>query len=154
MLKKLISILLTTSLSLGAVNLPAEGHHTKRYNSRGNRIQRAVRERRYNGQVGTASSLRLEGVASWYGHNDGYDGRKTANGERFNKWGTTCAHRTARFGTVFKVTNLANGRSTTCRINDRGPYSGNRLLDLSYGSFSKIAPVNQGLVRVKIEKVN
>lgn len=141
MLNKLISIVLTTTLSLGVISLPSvqpvEAHHTKAY-----RLRRAV---------GSKSSQ--VGIASWYGHNDGYHGRKTANGERFNKWGNTAAHRYLPFGTKVKVTNLNNGKSTVVRITDRGPFIKNRILDLSYGSFSRIAPVNQGLVRVRIEKV-
>jgi len=141
MIKKLISIVLSTSLSLSAVNLanilPAEAHHTRNY-----KLRRAVR-----------SNSSQVGIASWYGHNDGYHGRKTANGERFNKWGNTAAHRYLPFGTKVKVTNLNNGKSTVVRITDRGPFIKNRILDLSYGSFSKIAPVNQGLIRVRIERV-
>ena len=144
MIKKLISTILITSLTLGAFLQPAEGHH-KRYNSKGHRIKRAVREQRYNGQVG---------VASWYGHNDGYDGRKTASGKIFNKYSNMCAHNGFRFGTKLKVTNVATGRSTICSVQDTGDFNKlNRVLDLSYGSFSKIAPVNQGLVRVRIDKV-
>lgn len=145
MLKKLISIVLTTSLSLGAFLPAAEAHHTKRYNSKSYRISRAIEEQRYNGQVG---------IASWYGHNDGYHGRRTANGERFNKWGTTCAHNSYRFNTILKVTNVKTGRSTTCRVTDKGAFTSlGRVIDLSYNSFSKIATVNQGLVKVRIEKL-
>ena len=143
MIKKLISTILITSLTLGAFLQPAEGHHTKRYNSKGHRIKRA---QRYNGQVG---------VASWYGHNDGYDGRKTASGKIFNKYSNMCAHNGFRFGTKLKVTNVSTGRFTVCNVQDTGAFTRlGRSLDLSYGSFGKIANPNQGLVRVKIEKIN
>ena len=65
-----------------------------------------------------------------------------------------CAHNGFRFGTKLKVTNVATGRSTICSVQDTCGFNKlNRVLDLSYGSFSKIAPVNQGLVRVRIDKV-
>ena len=143
MIKKIISTILITSLTLGAFLQPAEGHHTKRYNSKGHRIKR---DQRYNGQVG---------VASWYGHNDGYDGRKTASGKIFNKYSNMCAHNGFRFGTKLKVTNVSTGRFTVCNVQDTGAFTRlGRSLDLSYGSFGKIANPNQGLVRVKIEKIN
>ena len=159
MLKKLISILLTTSLSLGTFSFlnvqPTEAtlssrrmkaHPTRRYNSKSYRIKRAIRERRYSGQVG---------VASHYGHNDGYDGKQTASGVRFSKWSSICAHNGFRLGTKLKVTNVKTGKSTTCKVMDTGGFSKlGRALDLSYGSFGKIANPNQGLVRVKIEKIN
>lgn len=66
-------------------------------------------------------------VASWYG--PGFHGKRTASGERFNQDALTCAHRTAAFGTRFRVTH--NGHSTICRVNDRGPYIRGRSLDLS-----------------------
>ena len=143
MIKKLISTILITSLTLGAFLQPAEGHHTKRYNSKGHRIKRS---QRYNGQVG---------VASWYGHNDGYHGRKTASGKIFNKYSNMCAHNGFRFGTKLKVTNVSTGRFTVCNVQDTGAFTRlGRSIDLSYGSFGKIANPNQGLVRVKIEKIN
>lgn len=150
MLKKLISILITTSLSLGTLSyITIQPSKAVRYNKRysiGHRLRKAIKEQKYNGQVG---------IASHYGHNDGYHGRKTANGERFNKWGNTCAHNGFRFNTKLRVTNVATGKSTVCRVTDTGNFNSlGRSIDLSYGSFSKIAPVNQGLVRVRIEKVN
>jgi rare lipoprotein A len=69
------------------------------------------------------------GKASWYGH-----GSRTANGERFNPGGYTAAHRTLPFGTRVKVVNERTGRSVVVRINDRGPFIGGRIIDLSRGS--------------------
>ncbi|MBW3649418.1 MAG: septal ring lytic transglycosylase RlpA family protein, partial [Actinobacteria bacterium] len=63
----------------------------------------------------------------------------------------TCAHRTITFGTVVKVTNLANGKSTTCRVNDRGPYIDGRIIDLSPHTFSHLAPLEEGVIRVVIQ---
>lgn len=68
-----------------------------------------------------------QGVASWYGGK--HHGRRTASGEVFNQNAMTCAHRTARFGTVLTVT--SRGRSVQCRVNDRGPFVRGRVVDLS-----------------------
>lgn len=72
------------------------------------------------------------GMASWYG--PGFHGRRTANGERFNTHALTAAHRTLPFGSRVRVTNKTNGRSIVVRINDRGPFVGGRVIDLSNAS--------------------
>jgi rare lipoprotein A len=92
------------------------------------------------------------GIASWYG---GYfHGRKTASGITFNEWGNTCAHNQFEFGTKLKVTNVANGKSTVCLVQDTGNFNKlGRIIDLSKGSFKNIASLKQGLVRVKLEKI-
>ena len=87
-------------------------------------------------------------MASFYGHGDIYHGRTTANGERFNGYGISTAHRTLPFGTRVVVINPANNKSVTVRVNDRGPFVAGRDLDLSYGAFSKIASPSQGVVKV------
>jgi rare lipoprotein A len=86
--------------------------------------------------------------ASHYGIGDGYDGQRTANGERFDAYGNSAAHRYLPFGTRLRVTNESNGRSVVVRINDRGPYVSSRSLDLSYGAFSSIASPSRGEIRV------
>ncbi|GGD29351.1 septal ring lytic transglycosylase RlpA family protein [Aureimonas glaciei] len=91
----------------------------------------------------------ISGPASWYG--PGFHGRKTANGERFNQNALTAAHRTLPFGTKVRVTCKTSGKSVTVRINDRGPFHGNRVLDLSRGAASKIGIIGSGVGRVKIE---
>jgi len=92
------------------------------------------------------------GVASYYGKQ--FHGRKTANGERFNMNRLTAAHRTYPFGTVLQVTNLRNNKRVTVRINDRGPYSGGRVIDLSKQAAHELGFVNSGVTKVKIEVVN
>jgi rare lipoprotein A len=87
-------------------------------------------------------------LASHYGVGDGYHGRTAANGEVYNAYGLSAAHRYFPFGTKLKVTNQNNGRSVVVRINDRGPYIAGRSLDLSYGAFSKIASPGQGVASV------
>ena len=86
--------------------------------------------------------------ASHYGIGDGYDGQRTASGERFDAYGNSAAHRYLPFGTRLRVTNESNGKSVVIRINDRGPYVSGRSLDLSYGAFSSIASPSRGEIRV------
>ena len=93
------------------------------------------------------------GQASWYGVGDGFQGRKTASGERFNTHAFTAAHRTLPFGTKVKVTNLNNGRSVFVRITDRGPYAGkNRIIDLSHAAKSAIGM--GGTAKVSLQVVH
>ncbi|WAN69799.1 septal ring lytic transglycosylase RlpA family protein [Moorena producens JHB] len=91
----------------------------------------------------------VRGIASWYG--SAFHGRRTASGERFNQYALTAAHRTLRFGTRVKVTNLRNGRSVIVRINDRGPYVRGRIIDLSRGAARIIGLVRSGTGSVRIE---
>ena len=91
------------------------------------------------------------GIASYYG--PGFHGRTTANGERFNAYGLSAAHRSLPFGTMVKVTNQSNGKSITIRINDDGPHVPGRIIDLSEGAFARIASRGQGLANVCISKV-
>jgi rare lipoprotein A len=93
--------------------------------------------------------LRPTGAASWYG--PGFQGRRTANGERFNTHAFTAAHRSLPFGTRIRVTNTANGRSIVVRINDRGPYVGGRVIDLSQASARAIGI--QGVSRVHLSRL-
>lgn len=80
----------------------------------------------------SAASRQQAGVASWYG--PGFHGRRTTNGERFNTQALTAAHRTLPFGARVRVTNAQTGRSVVVRINDRGPFVGGRVIDLSHAS--------------------
>ena len=87
-------------------------------------------------------------AASHYGIGDGYHGRRTANGEVFNAYGNSVAHKYLPFGTKLKVTNQRNGKSVVVRVNDRGPFVAGRDLDLSYGAFSTIANPGQGVADI------
>ncbi|MEM8613957.1 MAG: septal ring lytic transglycosylase RlpA family protein [Cyanobacteria bacterium P01_H01_bin.105] len=89
------------------------------------------------------------GIASWYG--PGFHGRRSASGESFNQHAMTAAHRTLPFGTQVRVTNLNNGRQVVVRINDRGPFSGGRIIDLSAGAASVIGLQAAGVGPVQIE---
>ncbi len=92
------------------------------------------------------------GIASWYGGR--FIGRKTANGEIYTARKLTAAHRTLPFGTRIRVTNLENGKSVVVRINDRGPYVNNRVIDLSMKAAEEIDMIEMGIARVKLMKVN
>ncbi|WP_204139640.1 septal ring lytic transglycosylase RlpA family protein [Halomicronema sp. CCY15110] len=96
---------------------------------------------------GVASSF--SGVASWYG--PGFHGRSTASGERFNRNALTAAHRTLPFGTRVLVTNVSNNRQVVVRINDRGPFSGGRVIDLSEGAAREIGLHLAGVGTVRVE---
>jgi rare lipoprotein A len=93
----------------------------------------------------------LDGVASWYG--PGFHGRLTANGERYDMYGMTAAHKSLKFGTKVEVTNNDNGKSVVVRINDRGPFVGSRVIDLSRGAADAIDMVHSGTAQVSIEVV-
>jgi hypothetical protein len=86
----------------------------------------------------------LYGTASWYG--PGFHGRKTANGERYNQYDLTAAHKKLPFNTYLKVTNRLNGKSVVVRINDRGPYIGNRTLDLSKAAAQCLGSTSRGVI--------
>ncbi len=90
-----------------------------------------------------------KGEASWYG--PGFDGNLTANGERFNQNALTAAHPSLPFGTRIRVTNQNNGRSVVVRVNDRGPYAGGRIIDLSAGSADVIGLSASGVAPVSLE---
>ncbi|NJM97469.1 MAG: septal ring lytic transglycosylase RlpA family protein [Phormidesmis sp. RL_2_1] len=96
-----------------------------------------------------AISSSTVGGASWYG--PGFHGRRSASGEVFNQNALTAAHKTLPFGTRVLVTNLNNGRQVTVRINDRGPYSGNRIIDLSAGAAAQIGLINSGVGTVRLD---
>ena len=93
--------------------------------------------------------LTQTGKASYYA--DKFNGRKTANGERFSNSRRTAAHQTLPFGTKVKVTNLRNGKSVKVRINDRGPFVSGRIIDLSKKAARKIDMIKEGVGNVKIQ---
>ncbi|MGJ3247290.1 MAG: septal ring lytic transglycosylase RlpA family protein [Elainellaceae cyanobacterium] len=90
----------------------------------------------------------ISGMASWYG--PGFNGRRSASGEVFNQNALTAAHRSLPFGTMVEVTNRNNGLSVVVRINDRGPFSGGRVIDLSAGAARAIGMIQTGVAPVTI----
>ncbi|MDO5059008.1 MAG: septal ring lytic transglycosylase RlpA family protein [Neisseria sp.] len=97
------------------------------------------------------SGFSQTGKASWYG--PGFHGRRTASGERFNMHALTAAHRTLPIPSYAKVTNLSNGKSVVVRINDRGPFHGKRVLDVSKAAAQKLGFIHAGQANVKIEQI-
>lgn len=100
----------------------------------------------------TVSKFKQTGLASWYGRQ--FHGRKTASGERFDMNALTAAHRSLPFNSFIKVTNKDNGKSVVVKVNDRGPFHGNRVLDLSYGAAKAIGITQKGVGNVIIERVS
>lgn len=92
------------------------------------------------------------GVASWYGKK--FHGRRTSSGERYDMYAMTAAHKTLPLPTYAKVTNLENGRSTVVRINDRGPFHGDRVIDLSYAAATKLGVVRTGTAFVEVKAID
>jgi rare lipoprotein A len=89
--------------------------------------------------------------ASWYG--PGFHGRKTANGEVYDQMSFTAAHKSLKFGTLLKITNLKNNKSVVVRINDRGPYVDGRDLDLSKAAALELGMVRKGVAKIKVEEI-
>jgi peptidoglycan lytic transglycosylase len=111
--------------------------------SRKHYAQAPVRQRRYASSYSGGSS---GGMASYY-----WEGQQTASGARFNPDGLTAAHRSLPFGTRVRVTNQSNGQSVVVTINDRGPFVGGRVIDLSRGAARAINMTGAGVARVSLE---
>jgi len=98
------------------------------------------------------SSYDETGMASWYG--DAFHGKLTANGERYDMYTLSAAHKTLPLPTLVRVTNLSNGRSVIVRVNDRGPFVKERLIDLSYAAANALGYMNQGTARVRVQTLD
>lgn len=99
-----------------------------------------------------ARNYRVTGTASWYGTK--FHGRDTANGETFDLYGMTAAHKTLPLPSYVKVTNLENGLSVTLRVNDRGPFYSDRIIDLSFAAAKKLGYAEKGVARVTVEGID
>lgn len=97
---------------------------------------------------GLPATWSQQGEASWYGPN--FVGRPTANGETFDPWQLTAAHRTLPFDTRVRVVNLDTGRSVVVRINDRGPFAGDRIIDLSQAAAEAVGMIGTGVAPVRL----
>ncbi|MCH8958058.1 MAG: septal ring lytic transglycosylase RlpA family protein [Proteobacteria bacterium] len=109
-----------------------------------------VRGKRYH-VLDDADGYRERGVASWYGKK--FHGRPTATGERYDMYAASAAHKTLPLPAYARVTNLENGRNIIVRINDRGPFVANRLIDLSYGAAVELDMIGNGTSFVEVEVV-
>jgi rare lipoprotein A len=133
------------------VNIAAIPDAVPRYEPRtraGNPSSYEVLGKRYV-TLKDSKGFRQRGVASWYGTK--FHGRKTANGETYNMYAMTAAHKTLPIPSYVRVTNLNNQRSVVVRVNDRGPFHGGRIIDLSYAAASKLGITRTGTGYVEIE---
>ena len=120
-----------------------------RYKRGGLSVRPSSKDYRKKGLLSDSKTHALRGIASYYGSD--FHGKKTANGERFDMYDLTAAHKTLPFNTVVKVTNLDNKKSVEVRINDRGPFKKGRIIDLSLGAAKKINLIETGTAEVKLE---
>lgn len=124
---------------------------------RGNRFQNGKTDtyvalrKRYR-VMSTSRGYRARGHASWYGTQ--FHGRKTSSGEPYNMFAMTAAHPTLPLPTYVKVTNLENGKVVIVKVNDHGPFHGNRLIDLSYVAAAKLGVLGKGTARVEVESID
>ncbi|MBE0618028.1 MAG: septal ring lytic transglycosylase RlpA family protein, partial [Proteobacteria bacterium] len=95
-----------------------------------------------------AEGYEEEGTASWYGEE--FQGRPTSSGETYDMYGMTAAHRTLPLPTYVEITNLENGNRVVVRVNDRGPFHGGRLIDVSYAAAHRLGMVGHGTARVRV----
>ena len=118
----------------------------KKSNKRSNQKNKSIKK---NKSTFNKSKMNYQGVSSYYGPK--FHGKLTANGEIFDMYGVTAAHKEFPFNTITRVTNENNGKSLIIRINDRGPYIDGRILDCSFGAAKKLGFVTDGTAPVKIE---
>lgn len=116
----------------------------------GNRSPYTVLGKSYN-VLPTEEGYSERGVASWYGEK--FHGHKTSNGEVFDMYLASAAHKSLPIPSFLRVTNLDNNRSIVVRVNDRGPFHGDRLIDLSYAAAIKLGYANRGTARVQLESI-
>ncbi len=138
-----------------AKHYPASGHHYSKLVNNGDYLRLkmkpyVVRGKRYN-PIFVSVGDKFKGYASWYGPD--FHGKLTCNGEKYDMHGMTAAHKTLPMNTMVKVTNKRNGLSTVVRINDRGPFVGTRIIDLSNSAAKKIDMIGTGTAPVELEVV-
>lgn len=107
-----------------------------------------AQSRKHYAVLQSSANYTAKGTASWYGAE--FNRKRTSTGERFNMYGMTAAHKTLPLPTYVQVTNLINGKKVTVKVNDRGPFIANRLIDLSYAAAKKIGMLGRGTAPVYI----
>ena len=129
---------------------PATGLQIRK-SKRGNMESYVVRGQRYY-TLDSADGYSARGVASWYGPN--FHGRTASNGEVYDMYRLTAAHKTLPLPTYARVTHIENGRSVIVKINDRGPFSGERIIDLSFAAALRLGMVNDGTGMVEVQALS
>ena len=124
---------------------------TKRAKKSATQRSYVVKGVRYH-PLASAKNFVQTGKASWYG--PGFHGKKTSNGERYNMHALTAAHKTLPLGTMVRVSNIDNGKSVVVRINDRGPFHGKRVIDLSKAAATRLGFVHRGMAKVRVEALH
>jgi peptidoglycan lytic transglycosylase len=117
----------------------------------GNPDSYAVRGKRYF-TLKTSEGHVERGLASWYGRQ--FHGRKTSSGERYDMYAMTAAHKTLPLPTYVRVTNMENGRTAVVKVNDRGPFHGPRVIDLSYSAAKKLGVIEKGTAMVEVRAID
>jgi len=117
----------------------------------GNPMYYSVAGKKYT-VMRTASGYKTRGLASWYGTK--FHSQRTSSGEHYDMYAMTAAHNTLPLPTYLRVKNLANSREVIVKVNDRGPFHSNRLIDLSYAAATKLGMLPKGTARVEIEALN
>ena len=106
---------------------------------------------KFSDEMNDTHLLMQEGVASYYA--DEFNGRQTSNGETYDMYEMTAAHQTLPFNTRVRVTNIENGKTVVVRINDRGPFKDERIIDLSLAAAKSLELIGSGTARVRLEVV-
>ena len=117
----------------------------------GNKSTYTVWGKKYH-VMASSNGYRQRGLASWYGKK--FHGHKTSNGETYDMYAMSAAHKALPLPTYARVTNLDNGKSVIVRVNDRGPFHGARLIDLSYAAAFRLDMLRKGTARVEVEAIN
>lgn len=121
------------------------------YSAGGNKSPYEVRGETYY-VLSTSKGYKEEGIASWYGHK--FHGHLTSNGETYDMYGMSAAHKTLPIPSYVRVTNQDNGRSVIVRVNDRGPFHEGRIIDLSYAAAAKLGYHKRGTANVLVESID
>lgn len=149
MIKKIIVTLMMSCIFL----LSACAQHSNTVNATTHKTKK--NSYKQNGKhyqiMKTSHRYEEKGVASWYGRK--FNKRRTSSGERFNMYKMTAAHKTLPLSTYVQVTNLRNGKHVIVRVNDRGPFTSNRLIDLSYAAAKKLGMLHRGTTPVSVKSI-
>jgi rare lipoprotein A len=139
LLSLFICILLAGCASMSQHNIPA--------NTKTSYVQNGKKYK----VMTTSRNYAEQGTASWYGRR--FHKKRTSSGERYNMYKYTAAHKTLPLSTYVRVTNLYNGRQVVVKVNDRGPFVSNRLIDLSYAAAKKIGIIGLGTAPVEVKAI-
>lgn len=139
------------SVEVDVSQIPDATPRWEPYSIGGNKSPYVVRGETYH-VLPSSKGFYQEGIASWYGHK--FHGHLTSNGETYDMYGMSAAHKTLPIPSYVRVTNIDNGRSVVVRVNDRGPFHEGRVIDLSYAAAAKLGYHKKGTAKVKVESLD